>query len=133
MFVRGEDLNQPAPTSNNIVINEETGEIVSLTVFTNEDRSSETTIDDAKVKSAVINFFDKQQKNVKENTMKVSKTAYNGYIDVLFDLEDGRDVEMSISLKNYSVSSYDINYDRLITLPSTEKDHRENFRELKVN
>lgn len=132
-FVRAEDLNQPMPASNRIVINEKTGEIVSLTAFTNEDRSSETTIDDAKVKSAVINFFDKQQKNVKENTMKVSKSASSGTIRVLCDLEDGRDVDMTISLKNYSVSSYEINYDRLITLPSVEKDYRENFRELKAN
>ncbi|MGK5508550.1 hypothetical protein [Brevibacillus formosus] len=129
-FVRAEDLNQAMAASNRIVINEKTGEIVSLTAFTNEDRSTVTAIDDAKVKSAVINFFDKQQKNVKENTMKVSKTANTGTIRVLCDLEDGRDVEMTISLKNYSVSSYEINYDRLIPLPSEEKDHRENFREL---
>ncbi|MGG4454190.1 hypothetical protein [Brevibacillus porteri] len=132
-FVRAEDLNQTMAASNRIVINEKTGEIVSLTAFTNEDRSAETTIDEAKVKTAVINFFDKQQKNVKENTMKVSKTASSGTIRVLCNLEDGRDVEMTISLKNYSVSSYDINYDRLITLPSVEKDYRENFRDLKVN
>ncbi|MFF0826375.1 hypothetical protein ACFYU8_03760 [Brevibacillus sp. NPDC003359] len=132
-FVRSEDLKQSMPASNRIVINEKTGEIVSLSAFTNEDRSSETTVDDAKVKAAVINFFGKQQKNVKENTMKVSKTANSGTIRVLCDLEDGRDVEMTISLKNYSVSSYDINYDRLIPLPSEEKDYRENFRELKVN
>jgi hypothetical protein len=129
-FVRAEDLNQPMAASNRIVINEKTGEIVSLTAFTDEDRSSETTIDDAKVKSAVINFFDKQQKNVKENTMKVSKTANSGTIRVLCDLEDGRDVTMTISLKNYSVSDYEINYDRLIPLPSEENDYRENFREL---
>ncbi|MGF9910153.1 hypothetical protein [Brevibacillus porteri] len=129
-FVRAEDLNQPMAASNRIVINEKTGEIVSLTAFTNEDRSSETTIDDVKVKTAVINFFDQQQKKVKENTMKVSKTANSGTIRVLCDLEDGRDVEMTISLKNYSVSSYEINYDRLLPLPSEEKDYRENFREL---
>lgn len=132
-FARAEDLNQPMPSSNRIVINEKTGEIVSLTAFTNEDRSSETTIDDAKVKTAVISFFGKQQKNVKENTMKVSKTASSGTVRVLCNLEDGRDVEMTISLKNYSVSSYEINYDRLLPLPSEEKDHSENFRELKVN
>ncbi|MBG9940939.1 hypothetical protein ABE237_10785 [Brevibacillus formosus] len=129
-FVRAEDLNQPMPASNRIVINEATGEIVSLTAFTNENRSSETTIDDAKVKTAVINFFDKQQKNVKVNTMKVSKTANSGTIRVLCDLEDGRDVTMTMSLKNYSVSSYEINYDRLLPLPSEENDYRENFREL---
>ncbi|WP_409178972.1 hypothetical protein [Brevibacillus fortis] len=132
-FVRAEDLNQTMAASNRIVINEKTGEIVSLTAWTNENSSSETTIDDAKVKTAVINFFDQQQKNVNENTMKVSKTASSGTIRVLCNLEDGRDVEMTISLKNYSVSSYDINYDRLITLPSVEKDYRENFRELKAN
>ncbi|MED1783831.1 hypothetical protein P4V43_18590 [Brevibacillus fortis] len=132
-FVRAEDLNQPMAASNRIVINEKTGEIVSLTAFTNEARSSETTIDDAKVKSAVINFFDKQQKKVNEHTLKVSKTANSGTIRVLCDLEDGRDVTVTISLKNYSVSSYEINYDRLIPLPSEEKDYRENFRELKVN
>ncbi|ATF11228.1 hypothetical protein A616_04190 [Brevibacillus brevis X23] len=131
-FVRAEDLNQPMPASNHIVINEKTGEIVSLTAFTDEDRSSETTINDAKVKSAVINFFDKQQKKVKENTLKVKKTVYSGTTHVLCDLEDGRDVEMSISLKNYSVYSYEINFDRLIPLPSQEKDYRENYRELKV-
>ncbi|MFC8689610.1 hypothetical protein [Brevibacillus porteri] len=132
-FVRAEDLKQAMAASNRIVINEKTGEIVSLTAFTDENRSTETTIDDAKVKSAVISFFDQQQKKVKENTMKVSKTASSGTIRVLCNLEDGRDVIMTISLKNYSVSSYDINYDRLITLPSVEKDYRENFRELKVN
>ncbi|MED4899495.1 hypothetical protein P9737_31235, partial [Brevibacillus porteri] len=93
-------------------------------------RSSETTIDDAKVKSAVISFFDQQQKKVKENTMKVSKSTSSGTVRVLCNLEDGRDVEMTISLKNYSVSSYEINYDRLIPLPSEEKDYRENFREM---
>ncbi|ATF13440.1 hypothetical protein HP398_03595 [Brevibacillus sp. HB1.4B] len=132
-FVRAEDLNQPMGASNNIVINEKTGEIVSLAAFTDEDRSKETTINDAKVKSAVINFFGKQQKKVKENTLKVSKSASSGTIRVLCNLEDGRDVKMTISLKNYSVSSYEINYDRLITLPSVAKDYRENFRVLKVN
>ncbi|MED1801178.1 hypothetical protein ABEZ21_08090 [Brevibacillus porteri] len=129
-FVRAEDLNQPMAASNRIVMNEKTGEIVSLTAFTDENRSSETTIDDAKVKSAVISFFDQQQKKVKENTMKVSKSTSSGTVRVLCNLEDGRDVEMTISLKNYSVSSYEINYDRLIPLPSEEKDYRENFREM---
>ncbi|EJL20516.1 hypothetical protein [Brevibacillus sp. BC25] len=129
-FVRAEDLNQTMAASNRIVINEATGEIVSLTAFTDENRSSETTIDDAKVKSAVISFFDQQQKNVKENTLKVSKSASSGTVRVLCNLEDGRDVDMTISLKNYTVSSYEINYDRLLPLPSEEKDYRENFREL---
>ncbi|OUQ85789.1 hypothetical protein B5G50_24785 [Brevibacillus brevis] len=68
---------------------------------------------------------------MKENTMKVSKSAsFRNNTCSFANLEDGRDAEMTISLKNYSVSSYEINYDRLLPLPSEEKDHSENFRAL---
>lgn len=55
--------------------------------------------------------------------MKVSKSASSGTVRVLCNLEDGRDVDMTISLKNYSVSRFEINYDRLIPLPRSLDKH----------
>lgn len=132
-FIPAANLKQPMPAADYIVINEETGEIVSLAAYTNIDSNLKAAIDDTKVKSAVISFFGKLDKAVQEDTIKVGKTPEAGTIRALCDLEDGRDVWMSINLKDYSVLSYEINYDNLITLPSVEKDHWENFRDLKID
>ncbi|EGW41584.1 hypothetical protein [Desulfosporosinus sp. OT] len=131
-FIPAANLKEPMPASNSIVINEETGEIVTLMASKNIDGSFKAVIDDAKVQTAVINFFGKLGKNVQCNTIKVTKTANFGTIRAFCDLEDGRDVWMTLNLKDYSVLGYEINYDRLITLPSVQKDYDENFRELQV-
>lgn len=132
-FIPAANLKKPMAATNNIVIDEETGEIVTLMASGSSIDGSLKVIDDAKVQSSVINFFAKLGKNVQPETIKVTKTANSGTIRALCDLEDGRDVWMTLNLKDYAVLGYEINYDRLITLPSVQKDYDENFRDLQVN
>ncbi|MBV7271446.1 hypothetical protein I6U48_00735 [Clostridium sp. PL3] len=131
-FIPASDLKQPGPARDLVVIDEENGEIVSITGMSNIDQNFKAEIDDTKVKESILNFFSKVGKNIQSNTIKVSKTANSGVIRILCNLEDGRDAKMMINLKDYSVMNYEVNYDNLITLPSVQKDHEENFRDLQI-
>ncbi len=65
-------------------------------------------------------------------SIKVRKGTNKGGVEVIGKLQDGRSVTMSINLKDYSVASYEVDYDNLTPLPSVVKDHEENFRNLQA-
>lgn len=131
-FALANQLNEPAPANNLVVINEENGEIVTLSDFSKLDSTITTEVNDSKIKESVVSFVSKLGKNIQGDSIKVKKNTNKGGVEVIGKLQDGRSVNMQISLKDYSVASYEVNYDNIKLLPSVVKDHEENFRELKV-
>ncbi|KLU65962.1 hypothetical protein DEAC_c20010 [Desulfosporosinus acididurans] len=131
-FISADDLKSPMPSRDLVVINEASGEIVSITAMKNLDQSLTGTIDDNRVKTGVTDFLSNLHEKVQDNTLKVSKTMTSGTMNVIGKLADGRDVTMSLNGKDYSVMSYAVNYNNLITLPSVEKDYQDNYRNVQV-
>jgi hypothetical protein len=126
----------PADQSNKgrnlVTINEETGELVTVAALYNFDEKLNEEIDDSKVKEAALNFFKQLGKNILGDTIQVRKTMKYGMVEVLFQLDDGREASISINAKDYSVINYRVNYNNFTTLPSAEQEQKENFKELQI-
>ncbi|WP_315069448.1 hypothetical protein [uncultured Clostridium sp.] len=131
-FASASQLKEAAAANNLVVINEENGEIVALSDYSNLDPTIKTEVNDSKVKEAVVSFVSKLGKNIQSDSIKVRKGTNKGGVEVIGKLQDGRSVTMSINLKDYSVASYEVDYDNLTPLPSVVKDHEENFRNLQA-
>ncbi|WP_183128215.1 hypothetical protein [Clostridium autoethanogenum] len=67
-----------------------------------------------KIKHTTLNFCKKIGKKIKGNTIKVDKNINFGRLLVRCELDDGRDAEFEINLKDYSVVDYTIQSIKLL-------------------
>lgn len=115
-----------------VSVDEKTGELVVVDAFNNIDVNLKGRINDSKVNKATLNFFKQIRKSINYSTIRVDKNIEDGTINVIGTLDDGRGVSIILSLKNYSVIGYRLNYNNVKRLPSQEKQHKEKFRELRI-
>lgn len=98
-------------TANSVDINADTREIIEVTAM-NQLEEFNSQPDKNKVKEATINFFNKIDKKIDEDSLFIKKDIdYDfGRMFAEVKLSDGRRVSVVIDLKDYSVNSYRLEY-----------------------
>lgn len=114
-----------------VSIDEKTGEIVGVRATNDSDKDFKPAIDDNRIKHTTLSFFKKIGKKIEGNTIKVDKNINFGRLLVRCELDDGRDAEFEINLKDYSVVDYTLQSIKL--LPSMKKDLNNQIRQIKIN
>ncbi|WP_243186862.1 hypothetical protein [Clostridium muellerianum] len=112
-------------------IDEKTGEVLSVKAINDSDKDFKPAIDDNRIKDATLSFCKKIGKKIEGNTIKVDKNINFGRLLVRCELDDGRDAEFEINLKDYSVVYYQLQNIKL--LPSMKKDLNNQIRQIKIN
>lgn len=106
--------------SNFVSINEKTGEVVNVTAINGLEKNSDYQIDDAKVKDATLNFIQKIGKKIQGSSIRVDKDVDSDLLPVHFKLSDGKEAEIEINLKDYSVVHYSIQYNDVKPMTSSK-------------
>ncbi len=117
--------------SYSVSINEKDGEILFVRATNDLDKDLDPVINDNRIKNTTLSFFKKIGKKIEGNTIKVDKNINLGRLLVKCTLDNERDSEIEINLKNYSVVHYQLN--TIKTLPSMQKDIDSQTREIKIN
>ncbi|WP_243124544.1 hypothetical protein [Clostridium sp. AWRP] len=114
-----------------VSIDEKTGEIIGVRATNDSDKDFKPAIDDNRIKDATLSLCKKIGKKIEGNTIKVDKNINFGRLLVRCELNDGRDAEFEINLKDYSVVYYQLQSIKL--LPSMKKDLNNQIRQIKIN
>ncbi|OAA95115.1 hypothetical protein [Clostridium coskatii] len=114
-----------------VSIDEKTGEIVGVRAENDSDKDFKPAIVDNRIKDTTLNFCKKIGNKIKGNTIKVDKNINFGRLLVRCELDDGRDAEFEINLKDYSVVYYQLQSIKL--LPSMKKDLNNQIRQIEIN
>ncbi|NMM62599.1 hypothetical protein HBE96_07815 [Clostridium sp. P21] len=126
------DFEKSKGGSNFVSINEKNGEVINVTAINDLDENLKPAIDDNKVKDATLSFLKKIGKKISGNTIRVNKEIDLGRLFIDCKLDDGRNAEIEINLRDYSVIHYEIKDNDIKTLPWMQKDN-DSQREIKIN